>query len=469
MTLRNAFEGLATQTTLVAVRDRLLATLSADITDRATRLLGSVGLATPAQASSSFSSSLTPAAQPGQSALRVSPEPTTLLIEFFDGTVLDPVKWATSGVTSAGTVGAGNYLVNVGTAANAYHAIRSVPSFTSMGDAFLLAAGTLQFDATPASGMYRFWGFGTLPTTPTVTAPIVNGVGFEGTPAGEFNAVVWQNGVKTWSQALPRPSDALPHRFMLRTKTSQTLFFIDDQTVPVARSTVVAPNAHNTPFLGLVVNGSAAPAVAPTWRFGVIGISDTGRNNQQISDSVYPWRKARVDDIGNLHTTMTSRFDRAQKLTQQAWFASTGVIGSGGAGLLSSSTTLRSLFSNPSTNTRTAYITHISAYATTPTTLGVYVNPTVGLPATTGTAVKRINNTTIGSTSTTPVTFRADISSTVMAIGTGIDTGLDFPAIPYNNQRVELATLAVPPGYSIGICPPAGANTYSFSVYWFEE
>lgn len=246
--------------------------------------------------------------------LRVGIDPCGVFVEAYD-TALDTTnKWVlTSG--SGGTVpssATGVLTINAGTAVSGYSRMVTIPAFFLPPQSYLGTAQVVKIDTSVTTNNYRFWGSGTSPTTPTISAPMTDGIGFEITTTGVLNAVVWSNGTKTFTAVLTRPTDGLYHRYSIYYRASRIYWYIDALDVYVATaSTATAgylpPTVSVLPLIQLSVNDpTTAPTVngvaatAPTFQGQVSNVADYGRNATQISDGIYQFRTASVGKSGGL-------------------------------------------------------------------------------------------------------------------------------------------------------------------------
>ena len=229
--------------------------------------------------------------------LKVAGDSTSLFYDSFDSSLDTTTRW-TAGGTSP-TVTTGVLSVNAGTTALAVSSLTTQPTFALLGNMFSNAFAVMAIDTSALTGNYRFFGFGIAAGSPTVAAPIVNGVGFEFIDTtGAMSGVVWSNGVKTQTLALTRPTDGLNHRYGVYYKTSRVYFEVDN--VSVGSIATPNPNTSTLPVLALSVNGAATVSPSATLTFTFIGCGDTARNNQMLSDGAFPWRKASISAVGAL-------------------------------------------------------------------------------------------------------------------------------------------------------------------------
>jgi hypothetical protein len=229
--------------------------------------------------------------------LKVASDASPLIAETFDGALDITDRWTTGGTVP--TSSAGTLTMNQGTTALAVSSLTSKTTFPLLGNMFNVILGLVKVDSTLKTGAYRWLGVGNAAGSPTVAAPIVDGVGFEWIDTtGILSGVVWSGGVRTQSISLAtvQPLDANLHRYEIYYKTSRAYFEIDN--IAVGSIAYPNPNTSNLPFLALVVNGASTVSPAAVYQASFFGIGDSSVNNQFISDSSFPWRKANVVPVG---------------------------------------------------------------------------------------------------------------------------------------------------------------------------
>lgn len=243
--------------------------------------------------------------------LRTTDEPHQVFYDPFDSTLDVTNRWTStqgsSGVAASNT--AGVMSMGTGTTANGYSKLTSQPSFTptipawmGVSDAIALPDG-----AAPTANSYRYWGTGTTPGTPTATSPVTDGYGFELNTDGKLRAVVYAGGTRTVVQDLStsgnstQPLDANYHRYIIYIRTDKTYWYIDGITSAnlVATSNFQSSQVQTLPRLFLAVGGTTPPASNTQIQCTGATAWDTGKNNVEISDGTFPWRKATIDGIGN--------------------------------------------------------------------------------------------------------------------------------------------------------------------------
>lgn len=229
--------------------------------------------------------------------LRVRAESTALFTEEFDS--LDTVnRWTTK--TSGGSVTAalGALTVNGSTTANAWGGIQSQPTFQAIGLNFLEFGGVFMFQNISIANTKRFFGMGTIPTTPTLTTPITDGFGFELDGSGQLWAVLYESGVRSPRSvnitSLAGLANNTPIPFIMGRRADTLLFYVTTNQKPDAVIPLPGLDVTTLPLAFLSVNGSPAPAAASTFVCFGVGIGDTGCNAGSIKDPVNPFWQAAV-------------------------------------------------------------------------------------------------------------------------------------------------------------------------------
>lgn len=239
--------------------------------------------------------------------LRTTDEPHQIFYDAFDTTTLDTItNWNTSVFNGAQMASNSVGVMNMGsgTTANGFSILQSkssfklpIPAWLGVSDAIALPDG-----ASPTSNSYRYWGTGTVPTTPTTTTPVTDGYGFELGTDGKLRAVVYAGGTRTVVQDLStsgnstQPLDASYHRYIIYIRTDKAYWYIDGVTSAqlVATSNFQSSQVQTLPRLFLA-GGAATPPVSNT-QIQCTGATvwDTGKNSFQMSDGTTPSIKATI-------------------------------------------------------------------------------------------------------------------------------------------------------------------------------
>ena len=226
--------------------------------------------------------------------LRVTNEPTALFTDSFDS--LDTTnKWTTKVSTGTTTVVLGNLVMQSSTTAAAYAGISTQASFAPDGLNFLAEGMTVIIPNVVQANTLRFWGWGAVPTTPTVAVPTANGVGFELSDTGVITCVIYQNSVKTnTADSGYTATNNVPFYTAIARRADRIDFYINSTNLPVATFLIPALDVATLPAYMMTVNGAVAPAAAAQLICTAFGIGTTGCNTEFISDPVNPQWRANV-------------------------------------------------------------------------------------------------------------------------------------------------------------------------------
>jgi hypothetical protein len=219
--------------------------------------VGNVTLGSPAQLSNA--APVTSQNLPWQS-LRTTDEPFTLFADSYD--TLDTTnRWTVSagGAAVAPTVASSVLTIAAGTTLSAFTKMTSQTTFPQVAQSYLSPVFVVKIDATVTTNNYRFFGVGTSPATPTMAAPMTDGIGFEIVSSGVMNCVIWQNGAKVVTLPITRPSDTLYHRYSFYYKTSRIYWMLDNTDISIASASATTvgyapPAVSALPLLQQSVN-----------------------------------------------------------------------------------------------------------------------------------------------------------------------------------------------------------------------
>lgn len=258
--------------------------------------------------------------------LRVTDEPTQLFYDPFDSAIDTTNRWTvTSGNSAVAASNAtGVMTMGTGTTANGWSKLNSQPTFAPSIPAWLGVSDAIALPdgASPISNSYLYWGTGTTPGTPSVATPVTDGYGFERNTDGKLRAVVYAGGTRTVVQDLStsgnstQPTDAAYHRYIIYIRTDKAYWYIDGITSAqlVATSNFQSSQVQTLPRLFLTIGNATPPVSNITLTCTGATAWDTGKNNLQLSDGTFPWRKGNVDKYGAL---LTAQVVRANKVQQQ--------------------------------------------------------------------------------------------------------------------------------------------------------
>lgn len=235
---------------------------------------------------------------------RVSDEPRQLFYDPFDAALDTTARWSAPVTTNSGvaaSVSAGVLTLGTGTVANGTSVLLSQPSFTPTIPAWLGASFAIKVESPPVINGTRFWGVGTKPATPAAGAMVTDGYGFELDAAGKLFAVVYAAGVRTAVQDFSaatgnakQPTDALYHRYIVYYRTDRIYWYIDSLTVACATSSFQSPTVQTLPVNMTAVGNATPPVTSDSITCTGLAVWDTGKNNTQLSDGTFPWRKSTI-------------------------------------------------------------------------------------------------------------------------------------------------------------------------------
>jgi hypothetical protein len=229
--------------------------------------------------------------------LRVATETTSVFTEEFDA--LDTTnRWSLRVSGGSAVASQGALVVSGSASANSWGGIQSQPTFQSIGINQLCLASVAVFPQIAVSNSVRFFGFGTIATSPTLTAPITDGCGFELDASGNLSAVVYESGVRTRSVSIPASSSNIANNYpvvlIIYRRADGLYFFTSDKQKPDAVILMPGLDVTALPVSVVSVTGASAPSTAPLMQMIGIGIGDTGCNAFSIKDPINPFWQAAV-------------------------------------------------------------------------------------------------------------------------------------------------------------------------------
>lgn len=225
--------------------------------------------------------------------LRVTDEPTALFSEPFDS--LDTTnRWTAKTSTGTAAVTSGVLTCASSSTALAYGGIYTQQTFQAKGLNYMLFGCALKMANSTIADTKRFWGFATLPTTPSVAAPVTDGVGFEVGGDGKLYAVVYEAGTKKQSQEITaKPADGAYGRYLIVRRADTTLFYVNDIYTPKVAFAYAGAGANTVPASFISIAG-ASPGASATFDVMQFGMGDTGKNASSICDPTNPQFAATV-------------------------------------------------------------------------------------------------------------------------------------------------------------------------------
>ena len=242
---------------------------------------------------------------------RVTDEPRQIFYDPFDAALDTTNVWTaptTGNSAVAASVTTGTMSMGTGTTASGWSKLFSIPSFKPVVPAWLgySFAIVIPDGAAPTANSYRFWGAGTIATTPTTAAPLTDAVGFELDTAGKLYAVVYAGGTRTQVADLSstgnstQPLNATGHRYIVYIRTDKVYWYIDNLKLEVASSSFQSPQNQTLPISLLAVGGSTPPVSNSQIQCMGLAVWDTGKNATQLADGTFPFRKATINASGAL-------------------------------------------------------------------------------------------------------------------------------------------------------------------------
>jgi hypothetical protein len=243
--------------------------------------------------------------------LRVQEQPTQQFFTAYD-TGLDTTNaWkapTASGGGVAATSATANTVLGTGTTASGYSYLESQATFPPEAPGWLLIQHAINIEFPVSVNAYRFWGLGTSPGSPTAAAPLTNAIGFEVATTGKMYAVVYASGTRMVVQDLStgtgnstQPQDANVYSFNMYFRGDKTYFSIGSLDNIVAQTYGgPGPDVNTLPVKLTAIAGSTPPVSSVLLTSNAATVAATSRNNVQLSDGTYQWRKASVDTAGNL-------------------------------------------------------------------------------------------------------------------------------------------------------------------------
>jgi hypothetical protein len=227
--------------------------------------------------------------------LRTTNEPSSWFTEPFD--TLDTTnRWTTKLATGTAAVASGVLAISSSTTASAYGGLSTQPTFTPNGLNFVALGCTLIIPTWTQANTKRFWGWGSVPTTPTTAVPVTNGCGFEIDDAGNFLAVVYETNVRTRAIDInaKKVADGFPFYTAIARRADRIDYYVNDTLTPAATILIPTLDVSTLPAYLIAVNAASAPAAAATMQVTAFGIADTGQNAQSIKDPTNPFWAAAV-------------------------------------------------------------------------------------------------------------------------------------------------------------------------------
>jgi len=243
--------------------------------------------------------------------LSVAMEPNQILWDDYGTGTLDVINRWNAGVTGGGgnataaTNAVGNTVLGSGTTASGFSYLQSQFSFPGRNPGYLFAQLQTQVEASPVlTNAYRFWGFATIPATPTAALPLSNAVGFEIGINGKMAAITFASGGRILIKDLSstgnntQPLDGATHKYEIFFRGDNILWYIDAVLVATTITGALGPDVNTLNLSFLTVANTTGPTSSATIISAQVTVGDTSRNAQRIVDGTYNWRSAMVTPQG---------------------------------------------------------------------------------------------------------------------------------------------------------------------------
>lgn len=234
--------------------------------------------------------------------------PSGLFIDPFDGSTVDVTdRWTTAVAGAGGAISQANGILTLATTTTVSAKSNAVskPTFLNSGGSALQFSANIKLDTTTLpTNVDRFWGWATVPVTPTYAAPITDGVGFE-LKDTTLTAAVYSAGTKTTVATLTAKTDGAWHRYRVQRRSDLYVWYIDDFDTPVASSQFVIPAVQTLPVALAMINNTSAASGSPTFQVTSVTVAENTNTNIQVSDGQFPWRQQKVEPtFGASRTTI---------------------------------------------------------------------------------------------------------------------------------------------------------------------
>ncbi|HLA60918.1 MAG TPA: hypothetical protein VK626_01610 [Nitrospiraceae bacterium] len=249
--------------------------------------------------------------------LRVATPASQLFQDTFDTGTLDTVnRWVTptaGGTGIAATNAVGATVLDGGTTANSFSKLSSQVSFPPSEPGFLLFHERINIEFPVVTTAHRFFGFGTSGASPTIAAPITQGLGFEIATDGKLYAVAYQTGSRVVIADLSRttgnktqPVDGNAHKYIMFFRGDQGFFCIDDEDAIVASFPTGAsgPDINTLPLLNQVISNSGTHATIQLNAATVGDTSHTGSTQLLWNGFTFDKQKPNTDTNATLITAV---------------------------------------------------------------------------------------------------------------------------------------------------------------------
>lgn len=315
--------------------------------------------------------------------MRVAAEPTKIFYNAFDAG-LDTTNFWTATAGGGGvapTNQTGQCNIGTGTTANGFSYINSQPTFQPVPPGWLEYANAINLPSPYVANTYFWIGPGNHATTPTASAPLTDGAGFEVAIGGKMFAVCWSGSTRNQiadlssSGSNKQPTDGAVHIYYVYYRGDNIFWAIDsrDNIVASIPNGALGPVVNTLPVLIMAVAGAVAPASSAVIIDNLTYVADTTNSANQLADATLPWRRAAVDANGNLSVKQSSPpASTTAALTSVASSATTVVL------LASNTARKGAYFFNDSTSV--LYLAYAGTASTTAYTVQIPSNSFFEMP-----------------------------------------------------------------------------------------
>lgn len=227
--------------------------------------------------------------------LRVTDEPAPLFNEAFES--LDTTnRWTTKLSTGTAAVASGVLTVASSTTASAYGGLYTQPTFINNGLGFNVFGAALKIPVNVIANSLRYWGFATVPGSPTTSVPVTTGAVFVLDAAGSLFAQIWKAGVLITSVDLTayRAADNTNSRYAIVQRSDLAFFYVGSTAAPVATLSFPDMDTQALPAAFMSIAGASAPAQSATLVVTQFGVADTAKASTNIADSTNPFIRSTV-------------------------------------------------------------------------------------------------------------------------------------------------------------------------------
>jgi len=254
-------------------------------------------------------------------ALNITQEASQLFSDFFGNGLDTTNRWNVGSGSGGSNPTSGGIDIRFtslvpGTTVNGYSLLQSQALFPLLSPTHLRMTWGVVLDNPITTNSYRFWGLGNTLATPTLTTPVLDGIGWEIGIDGNLYAVLYSgnSGTSTTRSQIAdlspsgtnvQPMDGNVHIYYLWWNVGTAFWAIDraENIVASLPNATFGPNNRTMHMTAINISNGTSGEL----HVDGCGLGDTARNNQAISDGQYYWRKATVKDVSTAaQTTDTS-------------------------------------------------------------------------------------------------------------------------------------------------------------------